>query len=96
MLWILNYKAKITAETFAGFGRIKFVKKGVDGLNLYHRKKGTSAWLFLARVTKSPFDDHVALLNNDQPEHWEYRATGVVNDVEVGVASDIIEVIIAS
>lgn len=88
------YKAKITTEVFAGFARIKFTKRGADGINIYHRKKGTSIWLFMARVTKSPFDDHVILENPNQPEHWGYRAYGVVNDLEIGIASDIVEMII--
>lgn len=89
-----TYKAKIAVEIFAGIARIKFTKRGVDGLNIYHRKKGTSNWLFMARVTKSPFDDHLTLENPNQPEHWEYRAYGVIDDLEIGIASDIVEAII--
>lgn len=88
-----TYKAKITAELFGGFVRIKFVKRGVDGINLYHRKKGTPDWLFLARDTKSPYDDHIVLETPNQPEHWEYRAFGVLDDAEIGLASDIVEVV---
>ena len=90
-----SYKAQITAEIFGGFVRIKFKKVGADGVNIYHRKKGDSTWEFLARDTKSPYDDHVALTNN-QPEHWEYRAFGVKDDLEIGISSDIIEIVIGS
>ena len=31
-----NYKCKFTAEHFGGFIRIKFVKAGVDGVNIHH------------------------------------------------------------
>lgn len=88
-----TYKAKITAEIFGGFVRIKFVKRGVDGINLYHRKKGEATWIFLARDTKSPYDDHIVLETTNQPEHWEYRAFGVLDDAEIGLPSDIIEVV---
>ena len=88
------YKAKINVEVYAGYARIKFTKRGVDGVNLYHRKKGTTNWLFMARVTKSPFDDRIVLQTAGQPEHWEYRAYGVLNDLEIGIASDIVEIII--
>lgn len=88
-----NYKAKISTELYAGHIRIKFTKKGVEGINLYNRKKGSSNWLFVARITKSPFDHNFALEVNNQPEHWEYRAFGVVSDLEVGIASDIVEII---
>ncbi|PWA05415.1 hypothetical protein [Flavobacterium psychrotolerans] len=89
----LNYKATITAERFAGYIRIKFTKNGTDGINLYHRKKGEVAWQFLARDTKSPYDDHITLETAGQPEHWEYRAYGVIDDAEIGQASDIIEMV---
>jgi hypothetical protein len=90
---IATYKAKITAELFAGYVRIKFNKQGADGINLYHRKKGESTWKFLARDTKSPYDDHIVLAISGQPEHWEYKAFGVVYDDEIGQASDIVEVV---
>ncbi len=90
---ITNYKAKISVEKFAAFVRIKFTKQGADGINLYHRKKGEAPWKFLARDTKSPYDDHIVLALGNQPEHWEYRAFGVINDDEIGQASDIVEVV---
>lgn len=90
-----TYKAALTVEIFGGHIRIKFTKRGADGLNVYHRKKNTVDWEFLARVTKSPFDDHIVLAVPNQPEHWEYRAFGVVDDEEIGIASDIVEVVYA-
>ena len=88
-----NYKATITASKFAGFVRIKFTKNGVDGINIYNRMKGTAVWKFLARDTKSPYDDHIVLENAGQPEHWEYRAFGVIDDAEIGQPSDIVEIV---
>jgi hypothetical protein len=35
----------------------------------------------------------LVLATPGQPEHWEYRAFGVLNDNEIGVASDIVETI---
>lgn len=90
---IQNYKPEITAEPFAGYIRIKFVKRGVDGINIYHRKKGEGNWNFLARDTKSPYDDHIELATEGQPEHWEYRAFGVIDDSEIGQPSKIIEIV---
>jgi hypothetical protein len=90
---VANYKAKISVEKFASYVRIKFVKQSADGVNIYHRKKGESTWKFLARDTKSPYDDHIVLAISGQPEHWEYKAFGVINDDEIGQASDIVEVV---
>ncbi|WP_310558880.1 hypothetical protein [Flavobacterium sp.] len=87
------YKPLIFAEQFGGFVRIKFTKKGVEGINIYHRKKGEPLWKFLARDTKSPYDDHIALGLEGQPEHWEYRAFGVMDDAEIGQPSDIVAIV---
>ncbi len=89
------FKPVISAQLFAGIVRIKFIKKGVEGVNIYHRKKGESTWKFLARDTKSPYDDKIVLVTKDQPEHWEYRAFGVKNDQEIGIPSDIVEIVFA-
>jgi hypothetical protein len=88
-----NYKAVISASIVAGCVRIKFTKNGVDGINIYNRLKGTAVWNFLARDTKSPYDDHIALATVSKPEHWEYRAYGVIDDTEVGQPSDIVEIV---
>jgi hypothetical protein len=88
-----TYKCKFTVEHFGGFVRIQFVKAGVEGVNIYHRQKGQLQWKFLARDTKSPYHDHIVLQTPGQPEHWEYQLFGVINDVEIGLASDIVEVV---
>ena len=87
------FKPEITVSNFAEFVRIKFEKKGVDGINIYHRQKGAVVWQFLARDTKSPYDDHIVLATPGQPEHWEYRAYGVIDDFQIGMPSDIVEIV---
>ncbi len=89
------YKPIIKAQLFAGEVQIKFVKKGVDSVNIYHRKKGDNTWQFLSKNSKSPFNDKIILANPLQPEHWEYRAFGVKNDIEIGLPSDIVEIVFA-
>jgi len=88
-----TYKTTLSAELFAGYVRIKFKKAGADGINLYHRKFGTGDWLFLSRATVSPYDDNIVLENPNQPEHWEYRAFGVMSDSEIGLSSGIVEIV---
>ncbi len=87
-----NYKTVLTVSIFAGYVRLKFTKNGVEGINIYHRKKGAATWDFLARDTKSPYDDHITLASAN-PEHWEYRAYGVIDDAEIGLPSDIEDVL---
>ncbi len=88
-----NYKANLRAEIYAGHIRVRFFKKGVDGINLYCRKKESEDWNLVSRITVSPFDHLFALETPHQAEHIEYRAYGVVKDQEVGIASDIVEII---
>lgn len=88
-----TYKPIIIGELFGGNVRIRFKKMGVDGINIYRRQKGTSTFTFLSRATRSPFEHHPTLSEPNKPEHWEYRAFGVVADVEVGHASDIVEIL---
>jgi hypothetical protein len=66
---------------------------GVDGVNIYRRKRGEVIWQLVTRSTRSPYEHRIQLENPAQPEHWEYRAFGVIKDVEIGQPSDIVEVI---
>ncbi len=90
------YKPEIHPSLFGGAVRVKFRKAGVNGINLYSRKKGSGNWLFVARTTKSPFNSNPVLQSPGQPEHWEYRAFGVINDIEIGFPSDIVEIIVGA
>lgn len=96
------YKTKLTVEVHAGFVRIKFVRGEADGVNIYVRLQGETTWRFLARDTNSPYDDHTPLATpapttpggptppTPTAEVREYRAFGVLNDEEIGLASDIV------
>jgi hypothetical protein len=88
-----KYKPALKVVVAGGMVRIKFQKKGVDGINIYYRRKGEVVWRFLARDTRSPYEYRIKLEDPSQPEHWEYRAFGVVKDVEIGQPSDVVEVI---
>lgn len=87
-----TYLPKISVFLFGGIIRIKFVKKGVEGINLYKRQKGQTQWQLLTRITRSPFDYEPELLIENQPEHYEFRAFGVIRDKEIGLSSDIVEI----
>jgi hypothetical protein len=49
-------------------------------------------WKFLSRDTNSPYNDHTPLTTPGVPEVREYQAYGVLNDVQIGLASDIVSV----
>lgn len=88
-----EYKAEIFVKLYGGNIRIRFLKRGVDGINLYKRAKGQTQWVLVSRVTKSPLLYHPVLAQPNVPEHIEFRAYGVINDLEIGIPSDINEIL---
>ena len=88
------YKPVLTAESASGRVTLTAKKLGVDGLNLYSRKKGETTWkLIAAKRSRFPFDDTSPPATPGQPEEREYRAAGVIGDDEVGQPSDIVSAI---
>lgn len=90
-----TYKPEISGQVFSGFVRIKFTKKGVDGVKIYVRLKGQTVWRLLTFDTNSPYDDFTALATPGVAEVREYQAFGVIDDVQIGQPSDIASVTFA-
>lgn len=88
-----TYKAEIFLDLNGGAIRIRFRKVGADGINIYKRGKGENQWVFVSRATKSPFYYTPALPDANTPVHLEFRAFGVLNDAEIGIPSDINEIL---
>lgn len=80
-----------SAHTVSG----KFRKAGgqIDGINLYGRKEGTMTWIMLGRFNATPFSALVPLAGA-APEPWEFLARAVKRDVEIGIASDVVQQIV--
>ena len=90
-----NYKPVITVSLVAGKPQIDFTKLGVDGVAIYCRLAGTGTWRKLAVDTESPYVDTAPLAQAGVPELREYKARGVVNDVEIGQDSDVVSIAFA-
>lgn len=88
-----EYKPEIFVSLYGGKVRVRFVKRGVNGINLYKRTKGDTQWVLVSRVTKSPYLFQPVVLQDNVPAHFEFRAFGVLNDEEIGMASDISEIL---
>ncbi len=88
---ILTNVASPSAHTVTG----KFRKAGgqIDGINVYGRKEGTMPWQMLGRFNATPFSALVPLAAA-APEPWEFLARAVKRDVEIGVASDVVQQIV--
>jgi hypothetical protein len=88
-----EFKPELFIELYGNKIRIRFKKLGSDGINLYVRAKGETAWKLVSRANKSPYLYHPVLELANVPVHYEFRAFGVLNDAEIGIASDISEIL---
>jgi hypothetical protein len=88
-----TFQTTLTSKVFSDHIRLDFVKSKTEGVNIYTRLKGTATWTFLARDTHTPYNDSRALAVAGVPETREYYARGVIDDVEIGVPSDIKSVV---
>jgi hypothetical protein len=88
-----TFKTDISVETFGNALRFRFTKKGVTSVNIYYRKKGDEAWKLLSRAIKSPFNYQPVVETPNKPEHWEFRAFGLINDGEIGQPSKMVDIV---
>lgn len=87
-----TYKPVITVSIEAGKIKIEFEKKGADGVAVYCRLRGTSAWRKIGTDTATPYFDTAPLANAAVPEVREYMARGLIVDDEIGLDSDIVSI----
>jgi hypothetical protein len=71
-----------------GVVELQFKKSKAHGVNLYSQRDGDAGFVFLARDTQTPYVDNRPLLVAGKAETRKYKAIYVVNDAEVGQASD--------
>lgn len=86
------YKPVIRIDVFGNALRIRFTKLGVNGINIYKRQKDTANFTLLTRATKNPFKYEHTMEDSTKVAHLEFRALGVINDLEIGLPSDIVEI----
>lgn len=90
-----NFKTTLKAVVMPGLVEISFSKNGVDGINVYSHPLGSkdpNDWEKLAFDSSSPYNDTRPLQDKANPEVREYRARGVISDLEIGQWSDIVRV----
>jgi hypothetical protein len=87
-----TYKSSLKIDLHPGYINLKFVKKGIEGINLYSRKKGELNWEKLGFYAHSPCVDVRPLAIAGQAENREYMCVGIIKDHEIGVQSDIVSV----
>lgn len=87
-----TFKSVLTVSIVGGQIKVEFTKGGVDAVVVYCRLRGTPSWTKLGIDSSSPYYDTKPLDNPAVPEVREYMAMGLINDVEVGLPSDIVSV----
>ena len=87
-----TYKPVLKVTVEADVVKVAFTKKGVDGVAIYTRLRGTAAWRKLAMDTLSPYFDNSPLAQAGVAEAREYMGRGVLHDQEIGVDSDIVAI----
>jgi hypothetical protein len=86
-----TYKPQIKVEAHPGYNELIGRKRGAQALNFYMRIKGVGPWTLLASKRATfPFSDDTPPATAGKPEEREYIALGVMNDEEIGQASDIV------
>lgn len=88
----LTFKPTMKLSIVGGQVRVDFTKEGCDSVAVYCRPRGTAEWTKLGNDTRSPYYDTKPLANPNVPEVREYMAIGVIDDVEIGVPSDIVQI----
>jgi hypothetical protein len=85
-----TFKPKLKATVRPGEVIIAFEKGGCDGVVIYSRLRGTLPWRKLAIDMNAPYNDTTPLAVPNVPEVREYMARGILDDVEIGLESDIV------
>ena len=90
-----DYLPVLAGKAMPGSVKISFQKEGVEAMSIYSHPVGSTdpdEWEHLANDHHSPYHDTRALAVAGKPEVREYRARGVLSDVEIGQWSAVIKV----
>ncbi len=88
----LTFKSVLKLSIVGGQIRVDFTKEGCDSVAVYCRPRGTAEWTKLGNDSRSPYYDTKPLANPNVPEVREYIGIGVIDDLEIGVPSDIVQI----
>lgn len=85
-----TFKPDLTVENNQLGRLLKFSKSQSEGVNIYGRLKGETTWVFLGYDLHSPYLDSRPFAT---PAELEYKVTAFLDDAEIGMDSDIVEII---
>lgn len=88
-----TFKTVLKLSIVGGQIRVDFTKEKCDSVAVYCRLRGTQGWTKLGTDSRSPYYDTAPLANPNVPETREYMGMGVIDDVEIGLPSDIVSIV---
>ena len=87
-----TFKTVLTLSIAGNRVKVEFIKGECDGMVIYGRLRGEAAWTKIGQDSASPYYDTRPLGTPGVAEVREYMARGIVNDVEIGLDSDIVSI----
>ncbi|MFN0078153.1 MAG: hypothetical protein ACKVY0_16990 [Prosthecobacter sp.] len=84
-----TFKPEIKLSIVGGQIRFDFTKGEADGVVIYCRLRGSAVWNKLGIDLSSPYYDTNPLAQPGVAEVREYMARAILDDVEIGLPSDI-------
>ena len=88
-----TFKSVLKLSIVGGQIRVDFIKGKCDSVAIYCRLRGTVGWTRLGTDSSSPYYDTNPLANPNVPETREYMGMGVIDDIEIGLPSDIVSIV---
>ncbi len=86
-----DFKPVARVKAYNTHVSVRFLKDGLDGINIDSRLQGESGFSFLGYAKRSPYRDPRPIISF-KPEVREYRLTAVIVGKEIGHPSEIVSV----
>lgn len=90
----VSFKPTCKVSIVGGQIRIEFTKGEADGVVVYCRLRGSPGWTKLGIDTSSPYFDTNPPAQAGAAETREYQVRAILDDVEIGQPSDIVNIVI--
>jgi hypothetical protein len=89
-----TFKPKLKVRLTARKPQLTFTKGDCDAVVIRTRLRGQVDWNILAVDHRSPYYDNSPLKDPNVPEEREYHAMGLLEDIEVGLPSSIVSILV--
>lgn len=84
-----DYKPKFKLTLYGNHVRIKYVKRGIDGVEIFRKIEGHEDWKSIGIDYHSPFIDAQPEKTPGVPEIRKYKLIAIVDDKRFGQFSDV-------